>query len=67
MSEYRFVSLNGAVVDELLQKYKQSRDMMDDDKLHQLTSELKTLLDRARDRYEQSRSTGFSKNAMLVQ
>ena len=67
MSEYRFVSLNGAVVNELLQKYKQSHDMMDDDKLHKLTSELKALLDKARDQYEQSRSTGFSENAMLVQ
>jgi len=67
MSSYRFVSLNGQAVYDLLQKYNESHGMMDDNNVHRLTSEIKALLDKARDQYEQNRSTGFDKNAMLVQ
>lgn len=67
MSDYSLVTLNGAVVNDLLRKYKESRDMIEGKSLNKLAGELQALLDRARERHEQSKSTGLDENSLLVQ
>ena len=66
MSDYALVSLNGAVVNDLLRKYKDNRDMMESESLNRFATELQDLLDKAKARLERNKSTGLDKNALLA-
>ena len=67
MNDYALVSLNGAVVNDLLRKYKHNRDMMESESFQRFVKELEDLLERARVQYERNKSTGLDRNALLVQ